>query len=280
MFWRSNLTLQIEPTRRCNLSCKICLRRNLSGSESSLSLDHFKKVLKSGHFRYVGLHGWGEPMLNPQLFEMIRYAESRGVSTNITSSGTLIRENIDNVFDSGLREIAFGVYDKKLLLRVLPRIEEFLWEKRRRGSKRPKAYLDITMYKDNLAQILDVVRLASELQVDAVILHRLFNLHKVAPGIECLSAEEEESLFAEVKRLARESRLELYLPPKHALPCRVVKRSIFVTVEGKVTPCCYLPEFYLGDALSEGVGEIMRSKAYRGFVKNMKNHPICGKCRW
>ena len=280
MFWRSNLTLQIEPTRRCNLSCKICLRRNLNESDSSLSLDHFKEVLESGNFRYVGLHGWGEPMLNPQLFEMIRYAESRGISTNITSSGTLIRENIDNIFDSGLREIAFGVYDKKLLLRVLPRIEEFLWEKRRRGSKRPKAYLDITIYKDNLAQILDVVRLASELQVDAVILHRLFNLHKVDPGIECLSAEDEEGLFAEVKRLARKSRLELYLPPKHALPCRVVKRSIFVTVEGKVTPCCYLPEFYLGDALNEGVGEIMRSKAYRDFVKNMKNHPICSKCRW
>jgi MoaA/NifB/PqqE/SkfB family radical SAM enzyme len=219
-------------------------------------------------------------MLNQQLFEMIKHAESRGVSTNITSSGTLIRENIDNIFDSGLREIAFGVYDKRFLSRALPQIEEFLWEKRRRGLRRPKTYLDITMYKDNLAQILDVVRIALELQVDAVILHRLFNLHKVAPGIECLSAKDEEILFAEVKRLARELRLEVYLPPKHALPCRVVRRSIFVTVEGKVTPCCYLPEFYLGNALNEGVGEIMNSKAYLDFIKNMKNHPICSKCRW
>jgi MoaA/NifB/PqqE/SkfB family radical SAM enzyme len=219
-------------------------------------------------------------MLNPQLFEMIEHAESRGVSTNITSSGTLIRENIDNIFDSGLREIAFGVYDKRLLLRNLAQIEEFLWEKRRRGSKRPKAYLDITMYKDNLAQILDVVTLASELQVDAVILHRLFNLHKVDPGIECLSVEEEEELFAEVERLAKKLRLEIYLPPKHTLPCRVVKRCIFVTAEGKVTPCCYLPELYLGDAFNEGVGEIMRSKAYRDFVKNMNNHSICSQCRW
>ena len=275
-----NFTLQIEPTNACNLDCKICLRRNIKRPISFLSLHDFKKILDSGNFRYVGLHGWGEPMLNQQLFEMIKYAESKGVSTNTTSSGTLIRKNMDNIFSSGLKEIAFGVYDKRFLSRVLPQIEGFLWEKRRRGSKIPKTYLDITIYKDNFTQILDVIRLASELQIDAVILHRLFNLHKVALGIECLSKEEEKKLFIEVKLLARKLRMELYLPPKHTLPCRVVKRSIFVTVEGKVTPCCYLPEFVLGDALNDSLGEIIHSKAYNDFIRNMRNHPICSKCLW
>ena len=274
------LTLQVEPTSACNLDCKICLRRKLERSISFLSFDNFKRILDSGNFHYVGLHGWGEPLLNQQLFEMVKYAESKGVSTNLTTNGTLIQEKTGSIFRSGLREIAFGVYDKGLFLRNLPQIEELIAEKSRRSSKIPKTYIDITIYKENLSQILDLVRLASELRVDAVILHRLFNVYKVDPTIKYLSAEEEEDLFAEISRVARVLELELYLPPKHSLPCRIIEYSIFVTVEGKVTPCCFLPDFYIGNALEGGVGEIMRSKAYLDFVKNMKKHPICSKCRW
>ena len=274
------LTLQIEVTTSCNLDCKICMRRNLERPSSSLSLDDFKKVLDSGNFRYVGLHGWGEPLLNQQLFEMVRYAESKGVSANLTTNGTLVRENIDRIFSSGLREIAFGIYDKELFLQSLPQIEELIREKSKRGFRIPKTYLDITVYKENLAQILDLVKLASELPVDAVILHRLFNVHKVDPSVEYISDDEEDELFVEVRRVAKMLKLETYLPPKHSFPCRIIKRSIFVTAEGKVTPCCFLPEFYVGNAFEQGVEKSMRSKAYTEFVRNAKRHPICSQCRW
>ena len=274
------LTLQIEPTTACNLDCKICMRRDLQRPTSFLSLDNFKRVLGSGNFRYVGLHGWGEPLLNQQLFEMVKYAESRGVSTNLTTNGTLIRDRIDSILSSGLREIAFGIYDRELFLQSLPSIEELIREKSKRGSNIPKTYIDITIYKENLAQIPDLVRLASELPVDAVILHRLFNVHKVDPSVEYISADEEDELFIEVRGLARRLKLEIYLPPKHSFPCRITKRSIFVTAEGKVTPCCFLPEFYIGNAFEQGVEKSMRSKAYTEFVRNVKRHPICSQCQW
>ena len=35
--------------------------------------------------------------------------------------------------------------------------------------------------------------------------------------------------------------------------------SVSVVRGGKITPCCFLPEFYLGDALQEGVQKIMCS---------------------
>ena len=275
-----NLTLQVEPTNACNLNCKICMRRNLERPISFLSFDNFKEILDSGNFRYVGLHGWGEPLLNKQLFDMIKYAESKGVSTNLTTNGTLVQENIDNILSSDLREIAFGIYDEELFSRSLSQIQKLIVERNNRHSRIPKTYLDITIYKDNLAQIPSLVKLGSEIGIEAVILHRLFNIYKVDSSAECLSEGEEVELFARVKKLARELKLRLYLPPRHSSPCRIVKRSIFVTVKGEVTPCCYLPDFSLGNALGRGVERIMRSEAYTSFVKNMKNHPICSKCQW
>ena len=274
------LTLQVEPTSACNLDCKICMRRNLERPSTSLSLDNFRKILDSGNFRYVGLLGWGEPLLNQHLFEMIEYAEAKGVGTNLTTNGTLISEKMDQIFGSGLREIAFGIYERELFSQSLSQIEELIREKKRRRSKRPKTYLDITIYQENLGGILDLIELAPELQIDAVILHRLFNVYKVDPAMKYISAEEEDELFAEVRRLAKILKLEIYIPPKHSYPCRIVKRSIFVTADGRVTPCTYLSEFYLGSAFEQGVDKIMRSKAYADFVKNMKTHPICSRCQW
>jgi MoaA/NifB/PqqE/SkfB family radical SAM enzyme len=132
------LTLQVEATTVCNLNCEICLRKELGRPDKSLPLGDFKRILGSGSFRYVGLHGWGEPLLNPDLFEMVRYAESRGVSTNLTTNGTPIHKHSNEIFRSGLMEIAFGVYDEGLFRKVLPQIEEFVAEKRKRRSKRPK----------------------------------------------------------------------------------------------------------------------------------------------
>ena len=274
------LTLQVEPTSVCNLDCKICMRQSLERPICFLSFGNFKKILGSGDFRYVGLHGWGEPLLNKQLFEMVKCAESKGVSTNLTTNGTLLQENIDNVLSSGLREIAFGIYDKELFSKVAPQIEKLIKEKRKRKFKRPKTYLDITIYDGSLDQIPELIRLASEIGIDAVILHRLFHIYKVDPSVKYISEEEEDDLFAELRRPASSFRLELYLPPKHSYPCRIVKRSIFITVEGKVTPCCFLPDFYMGNAFGQSVGEVMRLETYTNFVKNMKYHPICSKCQW
>ena len=125
-----------------------------------------------------------------------------------------------------------------------------------------------------------MVKLAPEVGADAVILHRLFNVYGVPPEAECLSDEEEKRLFRELRGLARSLKLELYLPPKHTYPCRIVERCVFVAVDGRVTPCTYLLDENLGNALDRGLREILRSEEYRKFVRGMKEHPICSRCRW
>ena len=256
------------------------MRKNLENLDSFLSLEKFKKILELKSFRFVGLHGWGEPLLNPEIFQMIEYAESKGVYTNLTSNGVLIGENIDNVFKSGLREIAFGIYNRKLFPVILPQIKDLIKERNERRGEFPQIYMDIAIYKDNLKQIPDLIKVACELGFDAVILHRLFNVHKIDSTVEYISREEEKELFSGAKELARKKKLKLYLPRTHSLPCNVVKRSIFVTVTGEVTPCCFLPRDCMGNALKENIKEIRRSRKYTNFIKTMKSHSVCSKCRW
>jgi len=275
-----NRTLQVEITTACNLDCAICLKRDLKRPNRFLSLDDFKHILDPGIFRYVGLHGWGEPLLNRHTFDMVEYARSKGVITNLTTNGTLLLDRTDEILGSGLEEIAIGIYNPDLLSNVLPDIEGFVGERKKRGLKSPRIYFDITLYQANRDRITDLIRLASDIGIDAVILHRLFNLYSVDSEAECLSLEDESDLFKVIREIARSLKIELYLPKRHTYPCQIVKQSIFGTVDGKVTPCTYLPEEHIGDAFQEGLKHILKSKGYGDFIRKMKQHHICGKCRW
>ena len=271
-------TLQIEPTRRCNLNCKICIRPNLNETTASLSLKDFRKVLDSSNFRHVALHGWGEPLLNPELFQMVKYAESQGVSTELTTNGTLLETNIERILASGLSSIVFGIHDNEKLPVVVPQIRELVTRRSLKRLRKPKAYVDIVIYEGNRNRIEHLVETAAELSIDAVVLHRVFDIRQADPDTRYISVQDEKMLFKRVKNLARRVKLKLYLPPKPSIPCRAVRYSLFVTSEGKITPCPYLPEFYMGDAVNGDLKKVICSERYQSFVRNMKKHPICSKC--
>ena len=254
------------------------MRQNLDGKPPLLSLENFKKALDSWNFKHVALHGWGEPLLNSQLFEMIEYAQSKGVSTELTTNATLLEKNIDKIFASGLRSVVFGIHNKENLPVVMPQIKELIAQRDKKKLRRPRTYIDIVIYKGNLYQILDLMKLAPELNIDTVVLHRVFNIHREESGVKYISIQEEKELFMKVKKIARELKIKLYLPPDPSIPCRAMKHSIFVTNEGKITPCPFLPEFYMGDALNEGVKEVIYSRNHTDFLRNMDRNPICAKC--
>lgn len=255
------------------------MRRSLNETTALLSLKDFKKILNSLIFQHVALHGWGEPLLNPELFQMVKYAESQGVSTELTTNGTLLKANIERIFASGLGIIVFGIHQKENIPVIFPQIKELIAQRNREKLRKPRTYIDIVIYRGNQNGITDLVEAAAELNVDAVVLHRVFNIHKRDPEVGYISIQEQRELFVKVKKLARQLKVKLYLPPQPSIPCRAVKYSIFVTSEGKVNPCPYFPEFYMGDALNGGgLKEVIYSNKHIKFIKNMGKNSICREC--
>lgn len=242
-----------------------------------MSFEDFKKILTC-RFSEVALHGWGEPMLNGDIFRMIAYAKSLGMRTSVTTNGTFVGKYINEILDSGLDSIAFGYYDTNILMKSIDNLEDLLKERKERGSKLA-VYLDITLYKDNREEIIRIIKESSEIGVDAAVLHRLFNIYVDSP-YETLSSDEEREFFRILRELGRELRLKIYMPRRHTLPCRIVKNTIFVTYDGKITPCCFLPEYFVGDAHEESIESVLKSEKYRKFVKNMEYHDVCSRCIW
>jgi radical SAM protein with 4Fe4S-binding SPASM domain len=95
-FWGKG-TLAISLTSACNLSCRYCGGLSQSHPQrEALPKEYVFNVLDSGReygCKYLALTG-GEPLLHPDLTEIIRYGESKGYSIQILTNALLFNEEM------------------------------------------------------------------------------------------------------------------------------------------------------------------------------------------
>lgn len=102
--WR---VLQIEVTSRCPLRCTFCPNKSLDKNwiYGDLPWSLFDECIAPhlSRFDLVYLQGWGEPLLHPQLWEMIRAVKAAGCRVGFTTCGSALDEtNSARLLDAGV----------------------------------------------------------------------------------------------------------------------------------------------------------------------------------
>jgi 12,18-didecarboxysiroheme deacetylase len=82
-------------TEKCNLNCQHCYAATAVSSEPELTFAEGKKLIDdlSEFGCPVILFSGGEPLLRPDLTELVDYAVSKGIRAVISTNGTLIEQN-------------------------------------------------------------------------------------------------------------------------------------------------------------------------------------------
>lgn len=82
----------IEPTRNCNLNCKLCLVSQINSNffNKKLELKTFKNFIdQNPQLIFIFFAGYGEPCLNENLHKMINYANKKNIITILSTNGTI-----------------------------------------------------------------------------------------------------------------------------------------------------------------------------------------------
>lgn len=90
----------------------MCLRAVQTFDGPDLKMALFRTIIDEGapYFRYICLDGPGETTLNPEVFDMVRYARARGIRTVFsTNASTFDAATCDAILDSGLDQIILSV---------------------------------------------------------------------------------------------------------------------------------------------------------------------------
>src|SRR5262249_53587036 len=87
-------TIQLHPTRRCNLRCAHCY--SLSGPEERGELPAALLAAAIGDARAEGYGNvsvsGGEPLMYAPLIELLEHAKGLGMTTSVTTNGMLLDE--------------------------------------------------------------------------------------------------------------------------------------------------------------------------------------------
>ena len=109
------LHVDLELSSRCNLNCVFCDRQPLVHADQlgDLSFDLFKKVVTecaAEGVESIGLSYRGEPLLNPHVSEMVRFAKDAGIGwvSFCTNGMLLIPALAEKLIDAGLDEITIS----------------------------------------------------------------------------------------------------------------------------------------------------------------------------
>jgi MoaA/NifB/PqqE/SkfB family radical SAM enzyme len=184
-FQRPYSVAQVEITSRCATNCQFCpqtiLRENWVGS--NMSLDLFRETIAPDldQFEMVYLQGWGEPLLHPDLWEMLALAKAQGCRTGFTTNGLVLTEDsarriVELEVDIISCSLAGATADLHESLRcgtsfskILENIGRLLVLRGAAGSAKPWVELHYLMTRRNLHELPAFVHLAADLGVDEAV---------------------------------------------------------------------------------------------------------------
>lgn len=272
--------LQVEVTAACNLRCHMCLVRYRPPKNKitgSMSLETFKAIVDDlPDLEEVTLQGLGEPLLAPDLFEMISYAAERGIRMGFNTNGTfLTEENAERLVGAGLDWLHISVdgaradtyeavRDGSNFDRVAHNTRGMVAAKRRLGAENPRLSLVFVAMRRNVGDLPDLVRLTAEWGVDALWVQNLshgfddtdpagdYREIRDYVGREALWGSDEDvdgvaTIFESARDIAAGLGVHLRLPrlaepPSPRVPgepgCDWPFTSAYVTHDGKAQPCC------------------------------------------
>lgn len=300
-----------NTTNQCNMYCDHCYRESGQKAENELNTKEAKKLLreiKKANFKIMIFSG-GEPLLRPDIVELVQYASDLGLRPVFGTNGTLLNKKLAKELKNA-GTMGMGISLDSLDPKKHDQLRKYTgaWDEALRGMeccKEAKLPFQIhtTVMGWNDKEIEQITDFAIKL---GAVAHHIFFLVPTgrAENIEeeSLRASEYEQLLRRI--LNKQKEIDIELKPTCApqfmriakqmeIPMRFTKGCLagisycIISPTGNVQPCAYL-NMKVGNVRETPFDKIwqdnevfktLRTENYSGGCGLCEYKKICGGCR-
>jgi radical SAM protein with 4Fe4S-binding SPASM domain len=196
--WSMPLHLQIELTNYCSLRCPVCPTGSgaLKRPAQAMDVELFGRVMREvgPYLLTATLWAWGEPLLHPELREILRIAAQYPVVTLLSTNGQQLNDQrvLDALAEApphylilamdGLTDETNSVYRVGARLAdALEGIRRLAEIKRREGRRRPVLNIRYIVMKHNRDEVLRLEKFAQSHGFDSLAIRRLYTIDSTTP---------------------------------------------------------------------------------------------------
>jgi radical SAM protein with 4Fe4S-binding SPASM domain len=276
--------IKVEATPLCHLSCGACWHHSKAykktlNNKMHLTVERIARIVDPIVRELVGvsLSYSGEPLLNRELPQIVRYLHERRICTGFPTnlSVPMTPSQAEAFVTAGLDQMLIsldGACEETYLKYriggsfelVLQNVSKMAEAKRRLGAKRPILVWKMVVFPHNAQEIPIVRRTWRSLGFDAV----EFVLDHQSTESNAIKAQANSEMVAGRK------------------PCFWAWNTTVIGWDGGVQPCCQqVNEIQLGNAADQNIRTIWRAEPYArlraGFARDRYGedmHPVCRRC--
>lgn len=291
--WGKPLSIEIEPTTSCNLRCPQCPSglRQFTRDTGMLGFNLYKKTIDELQHELIWLilYFQGEPFLNKEFLEFVKYASAKNIYTATSSNAHYFTDDVakatvlsglDRLIISidGTTQDAYGKYRVGgNLEKVIDGTRKLLHYKQALNIKTPHIIWQFIAFKHNEHQIPEIKKLAKEVGVNEL-------------GIKTAQIydyQTSDALIPENKNLARYTKTAeggYKIKNKLLNQCWRMWRGSVITWDGLVVPCCFDKDatHRFGSVSTQTFASVWQSDKYNSFrkaiLKSRKEIDICTNC--
>lgn len=273
----------IEITNVCNLKCSFCLEGKRE--KRFITTNEFKEIILKikDYTNLIALHVKGEPLLHPELKEILSICEEENIMVNITTNATLLEKRLETILDSkAVRQLNLSLHSVN-------------------KNENTKLY-NVDSYLDEVFKVSKLILKQSNI----IISYRLWNLESLDKndenikildkmekefGIDDLSIRAKNESFVKLAKNAFLNQdFEFTWPSLEGTfisdvgTCQGLRSQIAILSNGDVVPCCLDQdgEINLGNIFNETMEEILEKKITKEIVSGFENrkilHNLCKRC--
>ncbi len=254
--------IYIEITNMCNLNCDFCIKN--TRKKENISIDNFKILLKklNKYTDYLYFHILGEPLLHPNINELIDIA-SKNFKINITTNGYLINKISDfkNIRQINISLHSFNIRYGKTLEEYMDNIFESI------DSLKENTYISLRLWtKNNNDEIIKYLKTKYNFELKNNITL-------------------EKNVFLSIDKEFIWPNLNNDFTDQIGT-CKGTIDHIGILVDGTIVPCCLdsKGDINLGNIYKEELIDIINSDRFKqikqGFLNNKKIEKLCQKCKF
>jgi MoaA/NifB/PqqE/SkfB family radical SAM enzyme len=267
----------------------------------------------------------GEPLLYKHFAYFVELCYKYNIKMNLTTNGTFpktaektvaewaklivpITTDVKISWNGATAKVAESVMKGINFQEILDNVKTFIQirdEHYRQTGYYCRITFQLTFMQNNMHELADIIKLATELGVDRVKGHHLWAHFTEIQHLSMKASPQSVALWNEYVKQAYEYQEKHHKPdgkkvllenifpleytkgeltevPEH-YECPFLEKELWISATGKISPCCAPDELRntlgdFGNIQNTTIQEVLQSEIYQHLVKNYKQIPLCKTC--